>query len=284
VTVFQLLSSNFFPIWSTPIAIEVDSSWGKFGTRKAAESGVDGVMDDAKLIRDWEGKIWINFRNTLAFGYLESQINPLHFSFTAGGTLEAYIRTSETITIQGGKNFGFIPTEERRVVIDYDPVEVMEGWGGVKGMGRQGVSAGKGVGISGTSANLLSVLNGTSGVEEFFGLAHFRRPPSRGKNKFAVVGHHYSHVFFTIVREGLEWKISRYSDEFLFPKLNGEGQDGEIIQYAGGLDWGDEEHDSIVIGYGVNDCEGAFVKLEWDRVWERMRWRGPGMKKILPPG
>jgi len=51
------------------------------------------------------------------------------------------------------------------------------------------------------------------------------------------------------------------SQEFLFPSQVNQS-DADVVQFASGLEW--DTPDAILIGYGINDCEGAIVRLEWE--------------------
>ena len=37
-----------------------------------------------------------------------------------------------------------------------------------------------------------------------------------------------------------------------------------MVQFASGLEW--DTADAILIGYGINDCEGAIVRVEWELI------------------
>jgi hypothetical protein len=59
--------------------------------------------------------------------------------------------------------------------------------------------------------------------------------------------------------------LIRLSPEFLFPsKVLGFTEDADVVQFASGLEWASPHQ--IVIGYGINDCEGAIVNVNWTTV------------------
>ena len=80
-----------------------------------------------------------------------------------------------------------------------------------------------------------------------------------------LFGHHYTHAFFTISASEPH-HLRKVSQEFVFPSQSHEN-DGDWIQFASSLEWvhGDQDNDdqSIIITYGVNDCEGFFTKVDW---------------------
>jgi hypothetical protein len=84
------------------------------------------------------------------------------------------------------------------------------------------------------------------------------------KRKDAKYGHHYTHSFFTISGHP-PYRLARLSQEFVFPsKVSGFTKDADIVQFASGLEWASETQ--IAIGYGINDCEGAIVNVNWTTV------------------
>ena len=126
-----------------------------------------------------------------------------------------------------------------------------------------------------------SHIHGTNGymvplpsTGELLGIAHFHRPEDRKSSDHALHGHHYTHVFFTVARQndGI-FKLNRLSNEFMFQaqyspiddkKLY---HDGDIIQFASGLDLvGNDIDGSVVISYGINDCEGAVFTIPVEKV------------------
>lgn len=126
-----------------------------------------------------------------------------------------------------------------------------------------------------------SHIHGTNGymvplpsTGELLGIAHFHRPEDRKSSDHALHGHHYTHVFFTVARQsdGL-YKLKRLSNEFMFQAqyspIDDEKlyQDGDIIQFASGLDLvGSDTDGSLVISYGINDCEGAVFTISIEEV------------------
>eukprot|EP00541_Cyclophora_tenuis_P018868 CAMPEP_0116558110 /NCGR_PEP_ID=MMETSP0397-20121206/9625_1 /TAXON_ID=216820 /ORGANISM="Cyclophora tenuis, Strain ECT3854" /LENGTH=190 /DNA_ID=CAMNT_0004083665 /DNA_START=143 /DNA_END=715 /DNA_ORIENTATION=+ len=99
------------------------------------------------------------------------------------------------------------------------------------------------------------------GEHELLGIAHFHRPPDREKNEYARFGHHYTHAFFTVPREP-PFRLARLSAEFVLASNRPDhANDAEIIQFLSGLEV-DQPNNEVVIAYGINDCEGAVVKLD----------------------
>jgi hypothetical protein len=54
-------------------------------------------------------------------------------------------------------------------------------------------------------------------------------------------------------------------------------QDGDIIQFASGLD---VVGDTLIISYGINDCEGAVLTLEMSRLNELLIGVQPGLEVV----
>jgi len=120
-----------------------------------------------------------------------------------------------------------------------------------------------------------SHIHGTNGymiplhsTGELLGIAHFHRPEKRDTSDYALHGHHYTHVLFTIGKKESDsdgYELKRISNEFLFRSIFSptEEIDGDIIQFASGLDLvGSDKHGKLLISYGINDCEGAAFFLD----------------------
>lgn len=113
--------------------------------------------------------------------------------------------------------------------------------------------------IHGTNAFMVHLID----RPEFLGMGHFHRPPDRAANNYARFGHHYTHCFFTISDQP-PYRLTGLSPEFLLPAANAtSGQtadDGEIIQFLSGLEL-DEDTGTVIIAYGINDCEAAVTTV-----------------------
>jgi len=100
-------------------------------------------------------------------------------------------------------------------------------------------------------------------TNEFLGIGHFHRPPSRDfDNEYARFGHHYTHAFFTISDQA-PFRLTRLSPELLIPSP-ANPNDAEIIQFWSGLELADEN--TLALAYGINDCEGAARYLSMSAV------------------
>jgi hypothetical protein len=104
-------------------------------------------------------------------------------------------------------------------------------------------------------------------TKEYLGIGHFHRPPGRKKNPYARFGHHYAHAFFTIPSQP-PFYLKRLSPEFVLPS-HAKKEDAEIIQFLSGLELVDDS--TIVIAYGINDCEGAATHVKLDQVDAMLR-------------
>ena len=124
--------------------------------------------------------------------------------------------------------------------------------------------------IHGTNAFMLYIAQ----ADVFLGVAHFHRPNDRRTNPYARFGHHYTHAFFTINARDPPHQLTALSPEFVFPATarTEHPKDAEIIQFSSGLEW-DEITQSIVLAYGINDCEAAVTKIPWSVV--RNEWLRP---------
>ena len=137
-----------------------------------------------------------------------------------------------------------------------------------------------------------SHFHGTSGFllylpdkDEHLGIGHFHRPNSYDAfSEYAPYGHHYSHAFFTI-SSGPDFKLKRLSAEFVFGSKQNDGHDAEIIQFASGLELVHRDHSDgprqyAVIGYGMNDCEGAGIYVSMERVDAMLRPVASGQEVV----
>ena len=155
------------------------------------------------------------------------------------------------------------------------------------------------------SATPKSNIHGTNGymiplpsTGELLGIAHFHRPEHRKESNYALHGHHYTHAFFTIAREQQQsnnggdrsdgnaaFKLKRISNEFLFRALsvpigeNASPNDGDIIQFASGLDvHGSDIDGKLVLSYGINDCEGAVLTISMEKLQHMLIEVEPGQE------
>jgi len=148
-----------------------------------------------------------------------------------------------------------------------------------------------------------SNIHGTNGymvplpsTGELLGIAHFHRPEDRQSSNFALHGHHYTHVFFTIARQEAStseagvstqdgaksrpFKLKRLSNEFAFRSLSlPSGDDADIIQFASGLDVvGSDMNGKLIVSYGINDCEGAVFTMPMEKLQKMLIEVEPGQE------
>ena len=115
-------------------------------------------------------------------------------------------------------------------------------------------------------------------TDEYLGIGHFHRPNDRKANIYARFGHHYTHCFFTIQRKKVDdeedsttaFRLTSLSPEFVLPAATTFESDAEIIQFLSGLEL-DSNGQTIVIAYGINDCEAAIVRVELTHVRKLLR-------------
>ncbi|KAL3797718.1 hypothetical protein HJC23_000263 [Cyclotella cryptica] len=149
-----------------------------------------------------------------------------------------------------------------------------------------------------------SNIHGTNGymvplpsTGELLGIAHFHRPEHRQSSDYALHGHHYTHVFFTIARYGNNdagsvdsrpFKLKRLSNEFVFQtqsmpisEVTRKYVDADVIQFASGLDLvGSDVDGTLIIAYGINDCEGAVFTMGMDKVLGLLIEVEPGQEVV----
>lgn len=242
-----------------------------WGSRRAARGafGDSGALltvklDDAKLFRFEHARapsgVWITYRHPAAFGHARQLLNPLHFSGDGDG-FSAHIVASETVRVCCGRNIAFFASGGALMAVPWvHPLTVAE----------VDVTSAEDNVVSAARPSLdsdLAQLHGTSGglaylrdTDEWLGIAHFHRPYGRQQSPWALHGHHYTHVAFTI-SAARPHELRRLSNEFCFPSLR-DAAVCDVIQYAGGLEVAREGgEDSIYISYGVNDCESAVLKV-----------------------
>lgn len=154
-----------------------------------------------------------------------------------------------------------------------------------------------------------SHIHGTNGymiplhsTSELLGIGHFHRPEDRKTSKYAIHGHHYTHVLFTIGRRRRntqggdsndnkphtenDYQLKRISNEFVFkavspPPGSVEESDADIVQFASGLDLiGSDADGELLISYGINDCEGATFFLDMKDVQKLLSDVPDGMEVV----
>ena len=138
---------------------------------------------------------------------------------------------------------------------------------------RLGSSSKKKSHIHGTNAFMVHLAD----RHEYLGIGHFHRPADRAPNPYARFGHHYTHCFFTISDQP-PYILTNLSPEFLLPPAAGThgSQDAEMIQFLSGLEVVDNDTSSskeqtVIIAYGINDCEAAVTTMPWSAVASMLR-------------
>ena len=278
---------------------EVDS--GDMYTTKAIMA-----FDDARLFT-YRGDIWVSYREGRHFGFDKQVLNKLHF--TTAGKFTVTAKASETKLLCCGRNMAMldnVKTNRLQSVTWVDPLTVVDvlpskqkepsKMGGMDKKRRlllenrtsldqmkhhsdamstrRRQQQRKNASKKSMAKTNKSEFHGTNGMmvylprtEEYLGIGHFHRPPGRQANDYAHFGHHYTHAFFTIPATE-PFYLKRLSAEFVLPS-HAFPSDAEIIQFLGGLELVDEE--TIVITYGINDCEGAAVYVDRSKIETSLR-------------
>ena len=310
-TLLLVLDPQFRTLLQTTVLLERNAPWGrKFKKAQpdtASKSGFSTKafgLDDARLFIHLD-KLWVSYREGKSFGYEQQVLNEVHMEFNPTTALlnkdaepddnnnsnqnnpwEAVIKASESTSFCCGRNMALMehledPTQLQSLTWA-DPVTVIDVDDGRKKDQNDTPSAQKRR-LAEKNKKRESHFHGTNAfmvylpkTDEFLGIGHFHRPHGRDAfNAYARFGHHYTHTFFTISSKP-PFRLMRLSQEFLLPSKSNilADDDGEIIQFLSGLEviTGQEDgKDYAVIAYGINDCEGAAVYMEMDRVNQLLR-------------
>jgi len=302
-TLLLVLDVKFRTILQSTIMLERDAPWGRKFKKAAKDPSTENGferkamgLDDARLFIHLD-KLWVSYREGPSFGYEQQVLNEIYMNLeTTSGVSEtsnpwsATIKASESASFCCGRNMALMehledPTQLQSLTWA-DPVTVIDVDDGRKDKSTQQQQRRRRRQLVETNIDKRkSHFHGTNAFmvylptsDEFLGIGHFHRPHGRDAfNPYARFGHHYTHTFFTISSKP-PFRLTRLSQEFMLPsKSNILGDDdGEIIQFLSGLEVisGDQSKngkDYAVIAYGINDCEGAAVYLEMDRVNQLLR-------------
>ncbi|KAL9189648.1 hypothetical protein ACHAXT_009323 [Thalassiosira profunda] len=288
-------------------------------------------FDDPRLFFHLD-RVWVLYRNGPLFGYTDQIHNPIHFEEAkdekGNAKFVAYVKASETVRVGGGRNIALISEEPMgsnasggmdwvsspslQALTWVDPVTVKDD---IRFPEIEKKLQGRRL-LEGSNADeplpsprhrrlgskpAKSHIHGTNGymvplpsTGELLGIAHFHRPEDRKSSDFALHGHHYTHAFFTIAREGGDeekdgrpFKLKRLSNEFVFransvPASEARAQvDADIIQFASGLDvFGSDVDGQAIISYGINDCEGGVFTLPMKKVQTMLMEVKPGQEVV----
>jgi len=281
---FLVLDKKMDNVIQSTILLERDlEQWGKvkFKGSKLNDRMVE-KLDDPRLFF-YEGELWVLFRNGRAFGFDKQIHNKLHFELEHGKAssdekkLVVYIKASETVTTCCGRNMAMVsnPTNSvLKTVTWVDPMTVQDALQDSSSTARKLAKQRKSD-IHGTNGYMVPLYNS----DEYLGIAHFHRPEDRDTSPYALHGHHYTHAFFTMSMNEPH-KLTRISNEFLFEALHPtvDGKDGEVIQFASGIDIVERTQHStngekivrneLMVSYGVNDCESAAATFDLDHLNE----------------
>eukprot|EP00978_Attheya_sp_CCMP212_P013039 scaffold32535_cov44-Attheya_sp.AAC.6 len=299
-TLVLVLGPTFNTLEQSIVHLERDAPWGGKGRRPLPPLAGEKIvphLDDPRFFF-FQGRIWILYRQGPRFGYNDQIHNPLHFERSPDGSLMAYIKASETVTVCCGRNIALLSSHDDETnaptlsALEWlDPVTIQPvNTSKVDDMFHSETTQQRR--RLGAAKHKKSDMHGTNGflvylpsTQEWLGVGHMHRPGNRDDHSiYAFLGHHYTHSFFTI-QKGLDGKfqLSRLSNEFLFPtKGHGDGgvkDDGDTIQFASGLDlMGSDQDGRLLLSYGINDCEGAALFLDMNVVQKLLLPVSPGME------
>lgn len=248
-----VLNEDFNILFQKTIMLLQDATnWGKKKLKQTKTNLTIQQLDDVRLFR-YKNDIYLSFRNGKHFGYTSQVQNRLYFD---SKTNDFYIKASESIALDGGRNFAMFESQEQKLMALtwVDPVTVATIDTNIT-LNRKVQKA------PNPSSKKRSNIHGTNGMlilfqDELLGIAHFHRPEDRQTSNYARHGHHYTHAFYTISSKP-PFKLRSLSNEFIFPSAH-DKKEGDLIQFAAGLDLYESK---LIISYGINDCEGAIMQL-----------------------
>ena len=117
------------------------------------------------------------------------------------------------------------------------------------------------------TANLVLIQNGS--CTAFLGIGHLHRGwGGEGKANNAAAfkfGSRYTHFWYT-TSTAAPYRMLSSSAEFCLQSSQ-DPKDCESVQFLSGLHTPRERPDTLLISYGVNDCEARIAEVLLDRVW-----------------
>ena len=296
-TVLLVLDEHFRTLQESTMYLHVDANYGRRIRPKIDSKTGDYpvkamALDDARLFTN-HGQIWVSYREGPNFGFEKQVLNQVHFSFGPPASadqkqtqkFEVTLQASETTTFCCGRNMALIDnveTNELQSITWVDPVTVIDVDDGLQLKEGSAPQRRRRL-MEHKKEKKKSDFHGTNGsmlylphTKEYLGIGHFHRPPGRKENSYARFGHHYTHAFFTIPSQP-PFHLKRLSPEFVLPS-HAKKEDAEIIQFLSGLELVDDS--TLVIAYGINDCEGAATHVKLDQV-EAMLQEVPQGKEVV---
>lgn len=118
------------------------------------------------------------------------------------------------------------------------------------------------------------------GTRELLGVAHWHRSPDDQKRirteKYGILAKHsnhmnshYTHIFFTMNDEE-PFEVKRQSHEFCMSSPQNEN-DCEVIQFVQGLTFKTGSNDTLLMSYGVNDCESRVIDIKLEKILSMLK-------------
>ena len=289
-TELLLLDEHFQTLLQATIYLERDAQWGRKYKPQKDDKGHYNLqafaLDDARLFIH-HNRLWVSYREGPSFGYEQQVLNEIHLDYDAKEKkLNAIIKASESASFCCGRNMALMERldkpDQLQSLTWADPVTVVDVDTTPKTSQKQRQRRRQ---LGEGNKKKKSHFHGTNQfmiylpkTDEFLGIGHFHRPHSRDAfNPYARFGHHYTHTFYTISSQE-PFHLKRLSQEFVLPSKSQILQDdADIIQFLSGLEVIKlDGKDWAVIAYGINDCEGAAIYLEMDRIEELL--------KLVPDG
>ncbi|CAJ1961295.1 unnamed protein product [Cylindrotheca closterium] len=292
-TVLLVLNENFETLAEATITTIMDAP--TFGKQRIQQPNAKQQeiysLDDARLFYH-KDEIWVSYREGRIFGYDKQVLNKVHItsssssSSSSSNVLQVTLQASEVETLCCGRNMALmenVRTQELQALTWVDPVTVENVPLKLEQQYHRRLTAVKN-NKNNNKNQKKSHFHGTNGfmvhlphTNEFLGIGHFHRPPSRDfDNEYARFGHHYTHAFFTISDEA-PFRLTRLSPELLLPSA-ANPKDAEIIQFWSGLELVDDK--TLTLAYGINDCEGAARYLSMSTVNDLLRPVPQGMEVV----
>ena len=306
-TVLLLLDQNFAVVQQSTIRLHINHDWGKRVKYKQQDRTQIVALDDARLFVH-DGAVWVSYREGPGFGYESQVLNPLHFTWNhadGSNALDVTLVASETSFFCCGRNMALMENlqnpSQLMSLTWVDPVTVE--WVNTtaqpvppppkkrqmnndhrRRLTESSLSLGRRLGSAQTNKPHKSHIHGTNAfmlhipaANVFLGVAHFHRPNDRQSNPYARFGHHYTHAFYT-VSAGPPFELRGLSAEFVY-SATAAAADAEIIQFSSGLELSPDGQ-SIVLAYGINDCEAAVTTVPWSTVQSWLQPVQPGQQVV----
>lgn len=94
-------------------------------------------------------------------------------------------------------------------------------------------------------------------------------------HKVAYFASHYMHFFYVLALEAPHYMVA-HSAEFCLPH-SATDRRCEVVQFVTGIEFS-HDRESLILTYGVNDCESKLARLEMAQLWRLLHGRVPSAR------